>query len=151
MWTLFGEQADEWLQSKVGFIVNSDHLILIEAKIAHPEEGDVAIDDIAITNGYCITQPTFAQPDSGPTTPTTVPTTQMFVCPLCSTQLSSTTLTTTVATQLSSTTLTTTVATQLSSTMLTTTVATEHSAATNTFCTQLFTIFLSVMFTYSNN
>ncbi|CAF3948718.1 unnamed protein product [Rotaria sp. Silwood2] len=53
MWTLSGHQDDFWFQGKVGFIVNSDHSILIEGKITDNDVGDIAIDDLSIINGYC--------------------------------------------------------------------------------------------------
>ena len=52
MWTLSGEQADDWFEGKVGFVVDSDHSLLIEAKITQNDEGDIGIDDILITNEY---------------------------------------------------------------------------------------------------
>lgn len=75
MWTLVGEQEDDWLQGKVGFAVGSDHSILFEARIMDLDDGDIAIDDIAITNGYCNTLPVYAVPDSGLTTTATPATT----------------------------------------------------------------------------
>ena len=73
IWTLTGEQDDDWFQGKAGFIINSDHSVLIEARIAQTSDGDIAIDDISITNGYCPTYPQYAVPDGSLTT--TVPTT----------------------------------------------------------------------------
>jgi hypothetical protein len=55
-----------------------DHSLLIEAKITSNDEGDIAVDDITITNGYCPTYPAFAIPSGGLTT-TTVITTPMLV------------------------------------------------------------------------
>jgi len=78
MWTLSGEQPDQWFQGKVGFMINSDHSLLIEAKITSNEEGDIAIDDISITNGYCPIFPAFALPSGGLTTTTEI-TTEMLV------------------------------------------------------------------------
>ncbi|CAF4044180.1 unnamed protein product, partial [Rotaria sordida] len=73
MWTLSGEQADSWFQGKVGFVVNSDHSILIEAKITQNDESNIAIDDLSIINGYCPIFPTHATPiDSLTTTITPV-------------------------------------------------------------------------------
>jgi hypothetical protein len=63
MWTLHGEQDDEWYQGKAGFIVTSDHSILIQAKITENDDGDIAIDDISITNGYCPLYPAYAAPE----------------------------------------------------------------------------------------
>ncbi len=68
MWTLGGHQDDEWFQGKTGFIMTSDYSILIEAKITENDEGDIAIDDISITNGYCQTFPAYAVPENGFTT-----------------------------------------------------------------------------------
>ncbi|CAF4982028.1 unnamed protein product, partial [Rotaria magnacalcarata] len=48
-----GHQDDNWFQGKVGFVVDSDHSLLIEAKITQTDEGDIGIDDLLITNGYC--------------------------------------------------------------------------------------------------
>lgn len=79
MWTLSGLQEDNWLQGKVGFVVNSDHSILIEAKINQDDEGDIAIDDLSITNGYCPTYPAYAVPVGGFTTTLPTITTGMFV------------------------------------------------------------------------
>ncbi|CAF4487647.1 unnamed protein product, partial [Rotaria magnacalcarata] len=45
MWTLSGHQDDNWFQGKVGFVVDSDHSLLIEAKITQTDEGDIGIDD----------------------------------------------------------------------------------------------------------
>lgn len=78
MWSISGEQEDFWHQGKVGFVVHNDHSLLIEAKITSNEEGDIAIDDIAILNGYCPTYPSNAVPSGGLTT-TTVITTPLFV------------------------------------------------------------------------
>jgi hypothetical protein len=78
MWTLSGEQPDDWFQGKVGFTVHTDHSLLIEAKITSNDEGDIAIDDIAITNGYCPIFPAFAKPSEGLTTTTAI-TTEMLV------------------------------------------------------------------------
>ncbi|CAF4987055.1 unnamed protein product, partial [Rotaria sp. Silwood1] len=64
IWTLSGEQINDWLQGKVGFVVNSDHSILIEATIAKGNESDIAIDDISIVNGYCTIYPILAQPNT---------------------------------------------------------------------------------------
>lgn len=78
MWSISGEQPDQWHQGKVGFIIHDDHTILIEAKITSNEEGDIAIDDITMYYGYCPTLPFEAIPSDGLTT-TTVITTPMFV------------------------------------------------------------------------
>jgi hypothetical protein len=78
MWTISGEQPDAWFQGKAGFTVHSDHSLLIEAKIASLEEGDIAIDDITIINGFCPTYPSFAIPIGGLTTTTAI-TTPMLV------------------------------------------------------------------------
>ncbi len=78
IWTLSGGQDDDWYQGKAGFIENMDHSLLIEAKITSNDEGDIAVDDITITNGYCPTYPAFAIPSGGLTT-TTVITTPMLV------------------------------------------------------------------------
>jgi hypothetical protein len=77
IWTLSGKQPDDWFQGKAGFILHSDHSLLFEAKITSNDEGDIAIDDIAITNVYCATLPSYAIPGSGLTTTTT--TTTMLV------------------------------------------------------------------------
>ncbi|CAF4316883.1 unnamed protein product, partial [Rotaria magnacalcarata] len=53
---------------KVGFVVDSDHSLLIEAKITQTDEGDIGIDDLLITNGYCPTFPVFATPPDAYTT-----------------------------------------------------------------------------------
>ncbi len=74
MWTISGEQPDAWFQGKAGFTVHSDHSLLIEAKIASLEEGDIAIDDITIINGFCPTYPSFAIPIGGLTTTTAITT-----------------------------------------------------------------------------
>ncbi len=79
MWTLAREQDDAWFQGKAGFSVNSDHSILIEAKLTQSADGDIGIDDISITNGYCPLLPAFAAPEGGLTTPSTVMTTAMLV------------------------------------------------------------------------
>ncbi|CAF0847412.1 unnamed protein product, partial [Rotaria sordida] len=68
MWSLSGLQDDDWFQGKVGFIVNSDHSILIEGKITQNDEGDIAIDDLSITNGYCPLFPSYATPADSLTT-----------------------------------------------------------------------------------
>ncbi|CAF1538469.1 unnamed protein product, partial [Adineta steineri] len=68
MWTLAGEQDDDWFQGKVGFSVSADHSILIEGRITQYEEGDIGLDDISITNGYCTLLPSFAAPENGLTT-----------------------------------------------------------------------------------
>ena len=77
MWTLAGEQQDDWLQAKVGFAVNSDHSLLLEAKIVELNDGDIGIDDVSITNGYCNTLPPFAVPQDGFTTVPTPATTKV--------------------------------------------------------------------------
>ena len=78
MWTLTGEQDDDWFQGKVGFIISDDHSLLIEAKLSqYVEDGDIGIDDIAITNGYCPIYPTYAVPAIGLTTPSTPMTTKV--------------------------------------------------------------------------
>ncbi len=79
MWTLAGEQDDAWFQGKAGFMVNSDHSLLIEAKLTQSEDGDIGIDDISITNGYCPLLPAFAVPEDGLTTPPTAITPAMLV------------------------------------------------------------------------
>lgn len=79
MWTLTGEQEDDWLQGRVGYIINFPHSILFEAKILKNIEGDIALDDIVIVNGYCQTYPVYASPTDGFTTPVTVPPTQLLV------------------------------------------------------------------------
>jgi hypothetical protein len=79
MWTLTGEQDDDWFLGTAGFAIDSDHSILIEAKIRQNGEGDIGIDDISITNGYCPTSPTFAVPEGGLTTATPAMTSKMFV------------------------------------------------------------------------
>ncbi|CAF4619611.1 unnamed protein product, partial [Rotaria sp. Silwood2] len=81
MWTLSGHQDDFWFQGKVGFIVNSDHSILIEGKITDNDEGDIAIDDLSITNGYCPIYPMFAIPADGLTTSKPVVTTGITTSP----------------------------------------------------------------------
>jgi hypothetical protein len=78
MWTLSGEQPDNWFQGKAGFTAHSDHSLLIEAKITSNEEGDIAIDDVSITNGACPVYPSYAIPSGGLTTTTTI-TTPMLV------------------------------------------------------------------------
>lgn len=70
MWSLSGQQEDDWFQGKVGFVVDSDHSLLIEAKITSNDEGDIGLDDFSIINGYCPTYPSFAIPANGLTTPT---------------------------------------------------------------------------------
>lgn len=82
MWTLSGEQPDEWHQGKAGFTIHSDHSLLIEAKIVSNEVGDIAIDDISITNGHCPIFPTSAIPSHGLTTTTQI-TTEMLVKKNC--------------------------------------------------------------------
>jgi hypothetical protein len=72
MWALRGEQNDEWLQGKVGFIIASDYSILIEGKITGDDEGDIALDDISITNGNCPLYPAYAASEG---TTTTIPAT----------------------------------------------------------------------------
>ena len=74
IWSLSGEQPDSWWQGKAGFTIHSDHSLLIEAKIVSLEEGDIAIDDISITNGACPTYPSFAIPPEGLTTTTKITT-----------------------------------------------------------------------------
>lgn len=74
MWTISGEQPDLWYQGKVGFTVHSDHSLLIEAKITSNAEGDIAIDDISILNGFCPTYPSFAVPSHGLSTTTEITT-----------------------------------------------------------------------------
>ena len=69
MWTMIGEQDDDWLQGRVGFAVDASLSILIEARITATEDGDMGLDDIQIINGYCPTFPAFAVPSSGLTTP----------------------------------------------------------------------------------
>ncbi|CAF4767198.1 unnamed protein product, partial [Rotaria sp. Silwood1] len=81
MWTLSGQQEDYWFQGKVGFIVNSDHSILIEAKITQNEEGNIGIDDLSITNGYCPTYPAYAVPPNSLTTVQPVVTTGVTTPP----------------------------------------------------------------------
>ncbi|CAF3623338.1 unnamed protein product [Rotaria sp. Silwood1] len=81
MWTLSGQQQDDWFQGKVGFIVNSDHSILIEAKINQNDEGDIGIDDLSITNGYCPTYPAYAVPPNSLTTVQPVVTTGVTTPP----------------------------------------------------------------------
>ena len=78
IWSLSGEQPDAWWDGKAGFTVHSDHSLLIEAKITSLAEGDIALDDITITNGACPTFPPSAIPLEGLTT-TTVITTPMLV------------------------------------------------------------------------
>ena len=57
MWSISGEQPDQWHQGKVGFIIHDDHTMYY---------------------GYCPTLPFEAIPSDGLTT-TTVITTPMFV------------------------------------------------------------------------
>ncbi|CAM4935869.1 unnamed protein product [Rotaria socialis] len=68
MWTLSGQQDDNWFEGKVGFVVDLDHSLLIEAKITQNDEGDIGIDDLLITNSYCPTFPAFATPPDAYTT-----------------------------------------------------------------------------------
>ena len=79
MWTLSGEQTDDWLQGRVGILLNSFHSILIEGKITRNDEGDIGIDDISITNGYCQISPILATPNTGLTTPRPLTTIGMLV------------------------------------------------------------------------
>lgn len=78
IWSLSGEQPDGWWQGKAGFTIHADHSLLFEAKITSLAEGDIALDDISITNGACPTFPPSAIPIGGLTT-TTIITTPMLV------------------------------------------------------------------------
>lgn len=79
IWSLAGEQDDDWFQGKVGFSVSADHSLLIEAKVTQNDEGDIAVDDISMTNGYCTLLPPFATPESGLTTTAAPVTTKVSV------------------------------------------------------------------------
>ncbi|CAF0853287.1 unnamed protein product [Didymodactylos carnosus] len=85
IWTLSGEQEDNWLQGKVGFVMNSEHSIIIEAKVTSESgDGNIGIDDISITNGYCPTFPAYATPADALTTATPAITTMMTTPPCLS-------------------------------------------------------------------
>ncbi|UJR31098.1 hypothetical protein I4U23_018606, partial [Adineta vaga] len=81
MWTLEGEQDDDWFQGKVGFAVSSDHSVLIEARVTLNNHGDIGLDDISIKNGYCNTLPPYAIPQDGLSTASTSPTTKVTTPP----------------------------------------------------------------------
>ncbi|CAF2834605.1 unnamed protein product [Rotaria sp. Silwood2] len=124
MWTLSGEQINDWLQGKVGFVVNSDHSILIEATIAKENETDIAIDDISIVNGYCTIYPILAQPNTSFT---------------ISTQRTTTTTTLGVTTSLISTSITNTSSNPLS-TPITTSRSTTNTWLPSSFLTPKTTV-----------
>ena len=77
MWSLTGPQGDDWFQGKVGFVMNSDHSILIESRLTTTKDGDSALDDIVIRNGYCPTFPAYAGLSDGYTTATPAITSKM--------------------------------------------------------------------------
>jgi hypothetical protein len=79
MWSLTGPQGDDWYQGKVGFLINSDHSILIESRLTQIKDGDMGLDDIVITNGYCPTFPVFAEIPDGYTTAPPAVTSRMYV------------------------------------------------------------------------
>ncbi|XP_070566390.1 MAM and LDL-receptor class A domain-containing protein 1-like [Ptychodera flava] len=71
VWSLSGEQGNDWLYGRVSLSQKSDYQIMFTMTTAG-NQGDIGLDDIAVTDGYCSPLPDGAAPTVLPTSaPTT--------------------------------------------------------------------------------
>ena len=57
IWTLSGEHGAAWHEGRIGISMDAEHSIMIEATVLQFDKGDIAIDDLAIVDGYCDNDP----------------------------------------------------------------------------------------------
>lgn len=79
IWRLKGQQQNKWLFARVTFPNLVKPMIVFEAIRGNSYAGDIAIDDVQVTNRPCSILPTNANPNKPTATP--VPTTSRFTLP----------------------------------------------------------------------
>ncbi|XP_070557625.1 MAM and LDL-receptor class A domain-containing protein 1-like isoform X2 [Ptychodera flava] len=68
LWTVRGNQGNEWNYGRVGIKRNKDCQIVFIAIRGTGPSGDIALDDIQLTQGYCEGIPAFVEPTASPIT-----------------------------------------------------------------------------------
>lgn len=63
-WTKSGNQGNKWISANIGLVVNAPYQIVIEAISGSSYTGDIAIDDITLTNCPPLPTPTPPPPCS---------------------------------------------------------------------------------------
>ncbi|XP_077978885.1 MAM and LDL-receptor class A domain-containing protein 1-like [Glandiceps talaboti] len=53
LWTLFSDQGDEWINGQVGIHQYEDYQLVLNATRGQGTRGDISVDDISVTTGYC--------------------------------------------------------------------------------------------------
>lgn len=82
LWSLIGQQGTNWLLGKVSLskIPSKNFWIVFEGVRGNSYKGDIAIDDVLLTNGDCTISPSTADPNK-PTATTPVVTTKFTLPP----------------------------------------------------------------------
>ncbi|CAH1786797.1 unnamed protein product, partial [Owenia fusiformis] len=80
LWSLDGEQGNEWRDGQVSYYSSNSHEIIIEGIRGSGFKGDISIDDITFTSGRCPTSPLDALPENATDIP--VVTTQLMTTPM---------------------------------------------------------------------
>ncbi|XP_006823085.1 MAM domain-containing glycosylphosphatidylinositol anchor protein 2-like, partial [Saccoglossus kowalevskii] len=53
LWTMSGNQGNQWMPGRVGFYQTQDYYLIFNATRGNGPSGDICIDDITMTRGYC--------------------------------------------------------------------------------------------------
>ncbi|XP_052285147.1 SCO-spondin-like isoform X5 [Dreissena polymorpha] len=60
VWSLTGEQGSTWMEGQVPLRSNHSYSMLISGIVGNGYQGDIAIDDVSVSAGYCEVKPSIA-------------------------------------------------------------------------------------------
>ncbi|XP_077978860.1 MAM and LDL-receptor class A domain-containing protein 1-like [Glandiceps talaboti] len=78
IWELSGDNGDFWNDGQIAVYSDVQFRIIFEGVVGSSFTGDIAIDDISFTEGYCAAKPSYAHPPTS--SPSTIPIPSLIDC-----------------------------------------------------------------------